>query len=229
VVPRAVRHQQQRVIEEEAEGVTGRDMIRSRVRIRDSENFWKYTPKTNGMYGFPSIQRCSNINIESIFPIIQQVKPSNGVIPHFYIDDFQFSRFWSNPHKYIELLKKYDAVIGPDFSVYSDMPLAMIIYNIYRNNWLSNYWSSHGVNIIPNITWPIDKFEDFMIDGQPKKSIISISNVGLDKYEMIIFENELNRIIDILDPELIILHGKKISIKCEHKHFESFSIRNKIK
>ena len=54
---------------------------------------------------------------------------------HFFVDDYQFQRVWNQPDKYIPLLQKFGAVCAPDFSMYTDMPLAMQIYNHYRKHW----------------------------------------------------------------------------------------------
>ena len=48
---------------------------------------------------------------------------------HFYEDDVSFERIWRNPQRYLPLLKKFNGVILPDFSIYRDMPLAMQIWN----------------------------------------------------------------------------------------------------
>ncbi len=52
---------------------------------------------------------------------------------HFYEFDVTFERLWRNPRKYLELLKKYEGIILPDFSLYYDMPLSMQLWNIYRS------------------------------------------------------------------------------------------------
>ncbi len=52
---------------------------------------------------------------------------------HYYIEDYQFERIWNQPSKYVSLLSKYKGMIMPDFSVYYDMPLPMIRWNIFRN------------------------------------------------------------------------------------------------
>lgn len=46
---------------------------------------------------------------------------------HFFIDDYQFERVWNYPEKYIDILKQYDCILSPDFSLYMDMPMAMKI------------------------------------------------------------------------------------------------------
>lgn len=52
---------------------------------------------------------------------------------HFYLDDYQFERLWVNPEKYIDILKEYECILSPDFSLYIDMPIDMKIWNIYRS------------------------------------------------------------------------------------------------
>ena len=51
---------------------------------------------------------------------------------HFYIDDYQFERLWNAPEKYLDVLREYDCILTPDFSLYMDMPMPMKIWNIYR-------------------------------------------------------------------------------------------------
>ena len=52
---------------------------------------------------------------------------------HFYLDDYQFERIWNKPEDYIEILKQYECIFSPDFSLYLDMPMPMKIWNIYRS------------------------------------------------------------------------------------------------
>ena len=66
---------------------------------------------------------------------------------HFFVDDYQFQRVWNQPDKYIPLLRKFGAVCAPDFSMYTDMPLAMQIYNHYRKHWLAAYWQQCGFTL----------------------------------------------------------------------------------
>lgn len=63
---------------------------------------------------------------------------------HFCIDDYQFERVWNEPHKYVDLLKKFECVVCPDFSVYIDMPYPMKLWNIYRSRALGFFWQPKG-------------------------------------------------------------------------------------
>ena len=82
-----------------------------------------------GKYGIPEIKPETDIRIDKLewipvnYALTAKDKATKGV--HFYKDDYQFERFWNNPDKYIPLLQQFGAVCSPDFSLYSDMPLAV--------------------------------------------------------------------------------------------------------
>ena len=75
------------------------------------------------------------------------------------------------------------------------MPNPVILYNIYRNAMLSLIWQRNGVNIIPNITWPVGMFSDIFVEPYVNCQTIVVSNIGLDKLEKLHFENELNTLL----------------------------------
>lgn len=107
---------------------------------------------------------------------------------HFFELDYKFQRLWEQPNKYIELLSQFGCVLSPDFSMYRDMPLAIQIFNKYRNHWLASFWQSHGITVIPNIGWSTPENYDWQFDGYPKHSIVAVSNIGCAK------ENEAKRL-----------------------------------
>lgn len=41
---------------------------------------------------------------------------------HFFLDDYQFERFWRQPERYLNALAKFPMVLGPTFSLYTDFP-----------------------------------------------------------------------------------------------------------
>ena len=56
-----------------------------------------------------------------------------GLGCHFFIDDYQFERCWTTPLRVAPWLQPYACVLGPDFSLYMDMPLPMQRWNVYRS------------------------------------------------------------------------------------------------
>lgn len=128
---------------------------------------------------------------------------------HFFIDDYQFSRLWSNPDSYIGLLGKFKCVCTPDFSTYTDFPKVMQIYNHYRKHWLGAYWQQNGITVIPTISWSDIASFEWCFDGEPKGSTVAISSVGtqLNKESRKLFIDGYNEMLARLQPTLIYFYG----------------------
>ena len=107
------------------------------------ENLNKCIFQGVGPYDIPEIDPETDIPIHKLewipFNYAKSCKNPQGKGIHFYVDDYQFVRLWNEPNKYIPLLQRFDAVCTPDFSQYTDMPVAMRIYNHYRKHWLGAY------------------------------------------------------------------------------------------
>ena len=125
-------------------------------------------------------------------------------ILHFYLDDYQFDRVWTNPDLYIDLLSRFRAVLAPDFSLYDDFPVAVNLYNHYRKHWLARYWQEHGVKVIPTLCWA-DNSMDFCFDGVPKHSTVSISVLGCNKGDGRDYWTGFHKAIKTVKPERILL------------------------
>lgn len=75
---------------------------------------------------------------------------------HFFLDDYQFERFWRQPQRYLAALAKCPLVIGPDFSLYTDFPAPLQRWNHYRNQLLTAYLQRQGICAIPAAGWADD-------------------------------------------------------------------------
>lgn len=128
---------------------------------------------------------------------------------HFYQDDYLFLRVWTNPDKYLGLLGQYKAVLTPNFSLYTDFPLAVQIYNHYRKHWLGAYWQSKGITVIPTITWSTRESYQFCFDGEPRHSIVSTTSIGTCRYEESrkLFLQGFEEMLARLMPETVLFYG----------------------
>lgn len=129
---------------------------------------------------------------------------------HFFLDDYQFMRLWNNPERYVDLLKKFNCVLSPDFSLYADYPTALQIYNHYRKHWLAAYWQMYGIEVIPTICWSDEKSFEWCFDGEPKHSTVAVSSIGTqnNKTAKELFLKGYNEMMKHLQPEAIIFYGK---------------------
>lgn len=128
---------------------------------------------------------------------------------HFFLDDYQFNRLWNNPDKYIEVLKRFDYVLSPDFSLYADYPKAMQIWKHYQKHWLARYWQERGIKVIPTICWSDESSYKWCFTGEPKKSVVAVSSIGTQRDEISkgLFLKGYNEMLKRLKPSLILFWG----------------------
>ena len=163
-------------------------------------------------YGIPEIQ-AEKIDISKIewipFNFAKTAKDRKQKGIHFFVDDYQFVRLWNTPEKYIDLLRQFAAVCTPDFSQYTDMPVAMRLYNHYRKHWLGAYWQAHGIKVIPSICWSDPESYAYCFDGEPVGSSVAISSVGTQSNaeSKKLFDQGCREAIKRLDPVQILWYG----------------------
>lgn len=131
-------------------------------------------------------------------------------ICHFFIDDYQFDRVWNNPDMYLDILRRFKAVISPDFSTYMDFPKSIQIFNRYRRQWCGAYWQQFGINVIPTVRWMGEGSESWCFDGIPKNSMICISTVGGFRENAVkeIWLKGYHEVLKTLEPSFILFYGK---------------------
>ena len=72
---------------------------------------------------------------------------------HFFLYDYKFERVWKSPDSDIEKLRRYRAVLSPDFSIYTEMTPVLQLYNVFRNRWCGAYFASKGMRVVPTVSW----------------------------------------------------------------------------
>lgn len=137
-------------------------------------------------------------------------KFSSGV--HFYLDDYQFERVWNQPETYLDLLRRFDFVFTPDFSLYTDMPRPLQIYNTYRNRLLGAWWQTEGINVIPTISWSDELSFDFSFSGIEKGGVVTVSTIGVsrDKQAKKNWIDGMREMIKWIKPSTILVYGRPI-------------------
>lgn len=135
-------------------------------------------------------------------------RSSHGL--HFWLDDYQFQRLWTDPERYVPMLQDFGAVMSPDFSVYNDFPKAVKIWNVYRNAWLACFWQINGMTVIPTLMWGSHDTYEYCFDGYPENSIVAVSTEGnmMSKARWQSFMDGYREMLDRLHPSGIIVHGK---------------------
>ena len=127
----------------------------------------------------------------------------------FYEDDAVFVRLWKNPTKYLPILKRFNGVITPDFSLYRDMPLCMQKWNIYRSRAIGVWLQENDVKIVPNIRWADFRTYRTACLGISTHSVISIGSHGAlkDVITRKDFVAGLDFVIHTLSPSGLVVYG----------------------
>ena len=131
---------------------------------------------------------------------------------HFYIADSHFNCTWNHQEKYIPLFRQYDSVIGPDFSQYVDMTYDERYHNAWRSRTLTARWQSHGINVIPNVTWSLPDSYEYSFSGIPKHSVIAVNCTAIYGHNLTryLWRKGYEEMMQRLEPRLIIRYGDKM-------------------
>lgn len=186
----------------------GRKMYKSQ---RNYENAQRAIYAGTGEYRIPVIAPENYAGCEWIgFNYINSEpdKEKKGI--HFFLDDYQFIRLWTDPDKYMDKLRQFAYVMSPDFSMYTDFPKALQIYNHYRKHWLAAYWQEHGIKVIPTICWSGRESFGWCFDGEPMHSTVAISSVGTQNSteRKRKFLEGYEEMVRRLEPAQIIFYGR---------------------
>lgn len=132
-----------------------------------------------------------------------------GKACHFFIDDYQFERVWNRPRDYIEVLRGFDCVLTPDFSLYMDMPDAMQRWNRYRSQALGLLWQREGIRVVPTLSWAQPESYEFCFEGVPRRSTVAVSTVGVkgDEAALAVWLDGMAEAMRRLKPKRVLLYG----------------------
>ena len=148
--------------------------------MRGLLNYEKAFFEAKNSFGFPEVfPYTSHVDCKSWVDFDnsrKQTGQAEGL--HFFCDDYKFNCLWSDPKRYVPILQRYKYVVMPDFSLYYDFPIALQIYNKFRNHWLSAFYDVRGVQMIPNISVSVSDAWDWSFLGLPTGSVVAFSDVG---------------------------------------------------
>ena len=180
--------------------------------IRQCENLDKAVFPGVGKYDIPRVLPMEvEQPVEMIgFNFAAKYKRPERVGIHFFLKDYQFSRLWTSPEMYTNMLRRFRFVCTPDFSMYTDFPLALQINSHYRKHWLGAYWQSKGITVIPTICWSDERSFEWCFDGEPEKSTVAVSSVGtqLNERSKSLFLLGYQQMMSRLQPKMVLFHGR---------------------
>ena len=184
-----------------------------------------------GPYDMPVIQPEQYIHTEFIgFNYAKGCKDRSNYGVHFFLDDYQFERVWSQLKRYTEMLSQFQAILSPSFSLYTDWPKAVQIWNMYRRHYVAAYMQLYGVKVYPTIMWSDTDSFKWCFDGEPVHSCVAVESLGTQKHDFSkkMFMKGYDAMLERLQPETILFygkipegcHGNIVHIEPFHKRFD---------
>ena len=185
----------------------------TRERSFEQWNFLDYdSSRVEGKYNIPTNEPTQHHPKELLGfdHMLASTEYHKGI--HFYLYDYMFERIWNSPRQYFDKLARFDCVISPDFSLYTDMPIAMQIWNTYRNRLLTQMMQDYGITVIPAIMWSTPESYEFCFDGMPHHSMLAVETVGCvqDPVARKTWHEGMAEAMKRLEPTGIVLYGSDI-------------------
>lgn len=212
------------------------------VRHDVFENQEKMQFPGDGFYQIPIMEATQTVGDKMLrFCDHNQTARKEDYIAHFYYDDYKFMAAWRDPDRFVSKLRKFKAVVSPNFSLYTDFPRALQILSCYRRNWCGAYWQYLGIDVIPNVVWGEKESYQFCFDGIPKHSTVSVSTVGIkndndwNNREGDLFRAGYNEMMKRLEPTTVLFYGDMISgcegniIRCPSFYEQRRAMLNEMK
>lgn len=127
----------------------------------------------------------------------------------FYSPDDTFERVRRFPKRYVSFFQRTAGIIGPDYSIHSDMPVIKQKAQINDNLSLTYYYGSQGIPVIPNLRCGIDELLPEFLSAIPRNSIVAIGTHGFvhQKQEQCEWFCFIEQFCKTLEPSGIVVYG----------------------
>ncbi len=210
-------------------------MTEENYKYRTSQNMLRNQFPGEGMFQIPTIPKASfsDADFQDLRVIgfdrtkIEDEKNTDRMV-HFFLYDYKFERVWKEPDRDIEKLRRYRAVLSPDFSMYLEMNPAMQLYNTFRNRWCGANFADKGMRVIPTVNWGDESTYDFCFLGIPKGSTVAVSTYMVSAHDnradqKDFFMKGYREMLSRIEPERILcyhtpfpeMEGNIVYIDCE--------------
>jgi hypothetical protein len=125
---------------------------------------------------------------------------------HFFTYDWLYENVYAKPEIALEKLGQYYALLSPDFSVYTDMPLALQINSTFKNRWCGAFWQRQDMKVIPTIEWGSERSFEFCFDGVEQGAIVAVSTYARENWKNEYMKG-YNKMLEVIQPSAILCYG----------------------
>ena len=167
--------------------------------------------KFKGKYDFPVLKVTKQVPLDLIsFSKCERANDAHWL--HFYLDDYKFVFQIRYPPDCRDAFRRAAGVITPDFSLFSDMPLAMQIDAVFKGRVFGYWLQKIGVSVIPNVRWCDKRSLSFAFDGIPKGGTVAVGTHGCVKDPRVrsLFLEGFDKMIERIRPKTVVVYGPEL-------------------
>lgn len=175
-----------------------------------------------GRFDMPVLKPCPIVP-DNLFPFDERNKyrPGDGAI-QFYAEDSEMESVWLRANRYPHVpavVQKAGIALTPDFSVYSDYPIATQIWNVYRSRLLGAIWAYQGIQVIPSVVWGLPSTFDWCFDGLPVGGSLAVSTGHIrGQEEQIYFLKGFREMVQRCQPDTVLVYGRGMQRELSYFH-----------
>ena len=153
------------------------DKIKNKAKLVRNE--FLYNGTSQSKYEFPIIRKqkidINKIKFLSYTDAKKEDEENKDKTIHFFTYDWKFEKVYKQAEEEFEKLKQYYALLSPDFSMFTNMPIALQIESVFKNRWCGAYFQSKGLKVIPTVSWGDARSFEFCFEGIEEGSVVAVS------------------------------------------------------
>ena len=174
-------------------------------------NEFLYHKNSMGKYDFPIIRKqdidINKIKFLSYVNAKKDDKENKDKTIHFFTYDWKFEKVYEKADEELEKLSQYYCLLSPDFSLFTNMPLALQIESVFKNRWCGAYFQSKGLKVIPTISWGDERSFHFCFDGIEIGSVVAVCTYYRENCEEE-FMLGYNEMLKRIKPSMVICYDE---------------------
>ena len=141
--------------------------------------------------------------------------PWERAIVGFFTRDYRFESWWDDPARHTQRILNLgvERVLEPDFTTSDDMPVAVDLWQVYRQRWLARYFQEAGLEVIPNYGTIVgdDARKPYVLPGfpvEPASGCIQLQSIGNGDDEILTLASAISKCFgEWSRPKTLLVYG----------------------
>jgi len=143
---------------------------------------------------------------------------------HCFVDDWRLEHLWRRHGQGLAKAICIGIMTAPDFTIETDFPIELAIYQVYRANLLAHYWMLNGVITVPVLQWGNPSTFHLSRNYIGPGSVVAVRGPGKGKKELANWISGAEYMQAFLSPSLVLHFGRKVPNVWKNTLF--FPLRN---